>query len=146
MGALLSQLGALPERQLQHWWLSRQQASAAAATVQHWDLEVQPVEALSQLLQECCGAFSGVEPLSLDFSNIAEDHVGQLLQWVVGAMGQQQQQQQRWQEDQEEGEEEEGQAQQQQQQQGVHPAEALRQLLDVLLSALQYRHMLSMQQ
>jgi len=33
-----------------------------------------------------------------------------------------------------------------QQQQQQHPAEALRQLLDVLLSALQYRHALSMQE
>jgi hypothetical protein len=159
LGALLSQLAALPEKQLQHWWLSRQKASAAASSVGDWNLEEQHVEAISQLLQECCGAFSGVQPVNLNdlliqfvqaaqgcaanyqLFNPAGDPVGQLLQWVVGAMGQQQQQQR----GQEEEEHEEGQAQQQQQHR-VHPAEALRQLLDVLLSALQYRHVLSMQQ
>jgi hypothetical protein len=92
-----------------------------------------------------------------------KDPVLQLLQWVVAVIAQhstpreqqqgqdsQQQpqgpgQQQRGGEGTQAGSQGEGEPQHEQQQ-PVHPATLLRQVLDVLLSALLYRHVLSMQQ
>jgi hypothetical protein len=104
----------------------------------------------------------------MDFSQLVDvtpsrDPVVQLLQWVMAAIAQhstpreQQQQQQGQQSPQGGGQQQLGgdstqgdvyddDQHQQEQQQPDHPAEILRQVLDVLLSALLYRHVLSMQQ
>jgi hypothetical protein len=95
---------------------------------------------VAKLLQDCCSGLQVQKPLQLD-GTTGEDPVLQLVLWLMSAMNQNAQRQQ--QQQQQEGSKQPG--QQQQQQQG-HPAEALRQLVDVLLSALQYRHTLSMRE
>jgi hypothetical protein len=88
------------------------------------------------MLQACCSGLKGLPPLVVPAGRRA-DPVVNLLQWVTAAMSGSIQQQEECSTQQQEQE-------QQQQREQVHPAEVLRQVLDVLLSALQYRHVLSM--
>jgi hypothetical protein len=106
--------------------------------------------------------------MQLEFSS-GKDPVGQLLQWVLRAVGMGTQQQQshrckqtaqhmdggqhssthtlqRHAEQKHQQQPEPGPARGAAEQQLPHPAEALRQMLDVLLSALQGRHLLNMHQ
>jgi len=131
VGALLSQLSLLPQKQLLLWWHSQEPSerpepeATHTATVAHW-------------LQRCCSALqldpaAGLEPKK------DEDPISTLMLWVMRALAgsgssEQQQQQRRQQQQQGSGSDQQ------------HPAEALRQVLDVLLSALQYRHGLAMQE
>jgi hypothetical protein len=148
VGAFLSQLCGLPEQQLKHWWYGQEYF-----TLHLSDTEPGHAAAAQAWLQVCCQGLAGADPLQLDPTE-GSDPVAQLLQWLVAAIsprhvrhqkGGQQQQQQEQQEQEQEQEQHQGQGVEQAQCL-VHPAEALRQLLDVLLSALQYRHVLSMQQ
>lgn len=138
VGALLALLSQFPPKQFQQWLYS---------TLSDNSHLTQPstTTAAAQWLQRCCGALQAGEQFVLDDSSQA-DPVLQLVLWVVKAMNkpQQQQQHQRQQEAQPPPGVEQEQEQQQEKQQ--HPAEVLRQLLDVLLNALQYRHVLEMRQ
>lgn len=159
VGALLSQVAGLPEQQLRHWCCVQEGAWEQASPL---DAE-QRAPAIATWLQRCCSALGDVQPLlpqpqpQLAALPCDRDPVLQLLHWALAAMtgsgsmpGVQQQQQR-----QQRGQLGSG-AQQMTQagaaggsqlpQQQQHPAEALRQVLDVLLSALVYRHALSMHQ
>jgi hypothetical protein len=118
---MLAQLSQLPSKQYS-LWLNTQIVEMPST-----DERPGHVGSFAQLLQQCCNALAATKPFDLDSE--AGDPVQQLLLWLLSAMqlqGQQQQQQDK--------------TQQQQQQ---HPAEPLRQVLDVLLSALQYRQLSS---
>lgn len=148
VGAFLEQVSQLPPKQMELWWYGQfldplvdkqthcQPPSHAAATAR-W-------------LQECCDALDAAQPLQL---TSGQDAVLQLLQWTMQAIGagaqqkqprqsshseEQQQQQQAGRISQ--SEQHEDQPLQKQQQ---HPAEALRQVLDVVLSALLFRDSLN---
>jgi hypothetical protein len=144
MGAMLAQLSQLPSKQYSLWLNSQDIGMRPDGT--------QPglVESIAHLLQQCCSALGVEEPFRLDSE--AGDPVQKLLLWLLSAMqlqGQLQQQQRppgtsnvQGRQQQEQSQQQQKQRQQQQKQQ-QHPAEALQQVLDVLLSALQYRQLLS---
>jgi hypothetical protein len=129
VGAVVALLSQFSSRQFQQWFYSTYPDSTQLP-------QPSATAAVAQWLQRCCGALQAGEQFVLDDSSQA-DPVLQLVLWVVRAMNQPQPQQQQQQQ----------QAQEQPQPpQQQHPSEALRQLLDVLLTALQYRHVLKMQQ
>lgn len=165
VGAFLAQVGELPPGQLSHWWYSQElQEQLTLASGQP-----SAAVAVAKWLQVTCSALqAGAAPMQLEFSS-GKDPVGQLLQWVLRAvgMGTQQQQshrckqtaqhpgggqhsgvqnQQQHAEQKHQQQPEPGPAGGAAEQQLPHPAEALRQVLDVLLSALQYRHLINMHQ
>jgi hypothetical protein len=142
VGALLSELSQLSHTQLQLWWYAQDPA-------QQQDTPVCLAAAVLQLLRQCC---SDLQAADLPELSPDQDAVAVLLAWVMGVLStggspaqqdssKQGQPGQRPGQDatQEQQHTEQGQHEQQQRQR-QHPAEVLRQLLDVLLSALQYRH------
>ena len=136
VGALLSQLGQLPHKQLLLWWHAQEPQVQAGTQPEH-------TAAVAGWLRQCCSALQAGQLPELQ---PGEDPLVTLLAWLVEALPG--------------GVEGSAQPQQQQQQQHnnqvphqqhdsppppqAHPAEALRQLLDVVLSALQFKHGLSM--
>ena len=152
VGPFQSQLAGLPQRQLQHCYCGE-----AGVWQQQFGLHsLQHTQHTFNYLQTCCPALHNAVFSQLVDVTASRDPVLQLLQWVVAAIAQhsspgKQQGQQGPGQQQLGGEATKGEAygddqHQQEQQQEEHPAEMLRQVLDVLLSALLYRHVLSMQQ
>jgi hypothetical protein len=141
VGALLSQLSGLTKDYLLLWWYSLEPRQQVLETPSHATIA-------ALLLQQCCIALGSCRQLELPEEAAWEaDPLASLLAWVADMMEQavapscqSQQQQQQQQQDCQHG----GSSQQRQQQQ--HPAEVLRQVLDVLLSALRYRHAITMQE
>jgi hypothetical protein len=130
VGAFMGQLAELPEQQFQHWWASHTVTDsvglttpAAAASAANW-------------VEYCCPALVQAGGFKLDSTQ--GDPLQQLLQWVLQAV----QLDPRRRDLQQPSPEQEQQQQGQQQEQ--HPAEGLRQVLDVVYSALQYRHMVNL--
>jgi len=167
LGALLSQLSELPETHFNLWWHSVPKPPNFPA-LQESHAHPQHTSALAWWLSQCCGALQGAQ--LPQFDHTCSDPIKELLQWVIAAVNisrqhQQQQEQpdagastrqQRQHPD--KGADTEAKQrqppqqplqpppQEQQQQQQHHPAEVLRQVLDVVLSALLFRHDLSMHQ
>jgi hypothetical protein len=143
-GALLSQLGSCSERQLQLWHFAQwdKQPGLSAGTTH--------AAAVLQQLERCCSCLRLSGMLDVQQLADAQDPVPAVLQVLMRALMQQQPQS--------------GQgtaaaataavaasgtppvSAQQQQQQQQHPAAVLRQLMDVLLSGLLYKHGLEAQQ
>lgn len=141
VGALLSQLPLLPPAQLLLWFYAQEPTGQQAAIPEHSLV-------FGAWLQQCCAALQAdTSPDLLPW----RDPLSTLLTWIISTIAACQQQgpqqggrqQLQAQAQADDSQQQEG-RQQQQGQEGLHPAEALRQLLDVLLSALQYRHALSM--
>jgi hypothetical protein len=174
-GAFLSQLTQLPDQQLQLWWLAKPlKPEKRVVEMDHVKLLADLLWNCCSGFAAMLPFRFGTETTDSDSEGGEDrqvedgDPVLQLLQWVMEAMSpaatdnQQQHQQQQTSFKQHSGgqgpsdgthstqqvqqAQQAQQQQQQQQQQGqAHPAEVLRQVLDVVLTALQYRHSLSMQ-
>lgn len=140
VGALLSQLPLLPHAQLLLWYYAQEPAGQQAAVPE-------PSLITGAWLQQCCAALQADSSPDL---LPGQDPISTLLAWVLSTMAAckqpgPRQGRQQLQAHAEDAQGQEGQHQQEQEEgPQQHPAEALRQLLDVLLGALQYRHALSM--
>lgn len=151
VGALLSQVSQLPQQQLQLWWCAQepqQEQQPQSGFADHHS-------AIAQWLRQCVAA---LQTDNLPQLQTEDDPVNSLLAWALGSIsnsqqgyhrqgpkhhtqpGQQQQHHQQSQQQERNAQERDVQDSSNPQ----HPAKALRQLLDVLLSALLYRHLLTM--
>lgn len=136
-GALLSELCQLSHMQLQLWWYAQDPA-------QQQDTPVSHAAAVLQLLRQCC---SDLQAADMPELLPGQDAVAVLIAWVLGVLRSETSSAQRHSSrhgrpKQRPGQDAAQEQQGQQEQQRQHPAESLRQLLDVLLSALMYRHAL----
>jgi hypothetical protein len=149
VGALLYPLSQLPQKQLQLWWCAQEPQQEQQPHSRCADHHV----AVAQWLRQCVAA---LQTDSLPQLQTQDDPVHSLLAWALSAISQSQHGNHR-QAPQHHTQPAQQQQQQLQQQDGdmqdsrspdssnrQHPAHALRQLLDVLLSALLYRHLLCM--
>jgi len=147
VGAFLEQVSQLPPKQMELWWYS--EGLDPLANKQHSQPPSQAA-VIAQWLQQCCDALGAAQPLDL---TSGQDAVLQLLQWTMQAIGagaqQKQPQQNNHPEQQQQQQQQAGpipqpeQHEEQPSHQHQHPAEALRQLLDVVLSALLFRDSLN---